>query len=88
MCVCDALEAVSMQKSHRSVSSAVELRQAIVAMMNRKDELEEQNTYVGIYSSYLLLANFQMLHHTHVLRLEELLLLASRDCDLQRFNRC
>lgn len=46
MCVCDALEAVSMQKSHRSVSSAVELRQAIVAMMNRKDELEEQNTYV------------------------------------------
>lgn len=88
MCVCDALEAVSMQKSHRSVSSAVELRQAIVAMMNRKDELEEQNTYVGIHSSYLLLANFQMLHHTHILRLEELLLLASRDCDLQRFNRC
>uniref|UniRef100_A0A3B4EZG8 Sorting nexin 29 n=1 Tax=Pundamilia nyererei TaxID=303518 RepID=A0A3B4EZG8_9CICH len=44
LCVCDALEAVSMQKSHRSVSSAVELRQAIVAMMNRKDELEEQNT--------------------------------------------
>uniref|UniRef100_A0A665TW82 Sorting nexin 29 n=1 Tax=Echeneis naucrates TaxID=173247 RepID=A0A665TW82_ECHNA len=27
-----------------SLSSAVELRQAIVAMMNRKDELEEQNT--------------------------------------------
>lgn len=67
-----------MQKSHRSVSSAVELRQAIVAMMNRKDELEEQNTYVRIHSSYLLLANFQMLHHTHVLRLEELLLWASR----------
>uniref|UniRef100_A0A669AXV2 Sorting nexin 29 n=1 Tax=Oreochromis niloticus TaxID=8128 RepID=A0A669AXV2_ORENI len=44
LCVCDALEAVSMQRSHRSVSSAVELRQAIVAMMNRKDELEEQNT--------------------------------------------
>lgn len=32
-----------------SLSSAVELRQAIVAMMNRKDELEEQNTYVGIF---------------------------------------
>lgn len=77
-----------MQKSHRSVSSAVELRQAIVAMMNRKDELEEQNTYVGIRSSYLLLANFQMLHHTHVLWLEELLLWASRHCDLQRFNSC
>lgn len=29
-----------------SLSSAVELRQAIVAMMNRKDEMEEQNTYV------------------------------------------
>lgn len=29
-----------------SFSSAVELRQAIIAMMNRKDELEEQNTYV------------------------------------------
>lgn len=36
-----------------SFSSAVELRQAIVAMMNRKDELEEQNTYVGIFSSGL-----------------------------------
>uniref|UniRef100_A0A3B4ZVC2 Sorting nexin 29 n=1 Tax=Stegastes partitus TaxID=144197 RepID=A0A3B4ZVC2_9TELE len=30
--------------SPRSLYSAVELRQAIVAMMNRKDELEEQNT--------------------------------------------
>lgn len=28
--------------------SAVELRQAIVAMMNRKDELEEQNAYVRV----------------------------------------
>uniref|UniRef100_A0A3Q0RCV9 Sorting nexin 29 n=1 Tax=Amphilophus citrinellus TaxID=61819 RepID=A0A3Q0RCV9_AMPCI len=41
---CDVFEAVSMQKPHPGVSSAVELRQALVAMMNRKDELEEQNT--------------------------------------------
>lgn len=46
------------------LSSAVELRQAIVAMMNRKDELEEQNTYVGIYSPYLLPTNPQILTHT------------------------
>uniref|UniRef100_A0A8D3CIX2 Sorting nexin 29 n=1 Tax=Scophthalmus maximus TaxID=52904 RepID=A0A8D3CIX2_SCOMX len=32
------------EASPSALSSAVELRQAIVAMMNRKDELEEQNT--------------------------------------------
>uniref|UniRef100_A0A3Q1G7S3 Sorting nexin-29-like n=1 Tax=Acanthochromis polyacanthus TaxID=80966 RepID=A0A3Q1G7S3_9TELE len=35
---------LSAEVSLCSLSSTVELRQAIVAMMNRKDELEEQNT--------------------------------------------
>lgn len=34
-------------------SPAVELRQAIVAMMNRKDELEEQNMYVELHQDIL-----------------------------------
>lgn len=51
----------------------MELRQAIVAMMNRKDELEEQNTYVVMYSPYQLLANphAHTCTHTLTLRLEE-----------------
>uniref|UniRef100_A0A8C2YYC3 Sorting nexin 29 n=1 Tax=Cyclopterus lumpus TaxID=8103 RepID=A0A8C2YYC3_CYCLU len=43
VCFCVS-EVVLLEISLCSLSSAVELRQAIVAMMNRKDELEEQNT--------------------------------------------
>lgn len=39
----------------------MELRQAIVAMMNRKDELEEQNTYVRC-CHYMLHTNTQYSH--------------------------
>lgn len=66
----------SAEVSPWSLSSAVELRQAIVAMMNRKDELEEQNTYVGIYPSLSAVCKPSKTHtltHTQTLtlRLEE-----------------
>lgn len=56
------------EASPSALSSAVELRQAIVAMMNRKDELEEQNTYVGIspcLSAAGELSNAHMPARTH-----------------------
>uniref|UniRef100_A0A3Q1EU11 Sorting nexin-29-like n=1 Tax=Acanthochromis polyacanthus TaxID=80966 RepID=A0A3Q1EU11_9TELE len=44
VCVLCIRSSLSAEVSLCSLSSTVELRQAIVAMMNRKDELEEQNT--------------------------------------------